>query len=265
MKLNKLMFSLVGLLALALPALAGTAPAKNPKNPVAPAPEEELLGITVGVNYDSRLIYHGINFGEHYLSGDVAVDVPLNDTLRANLEASYGNVFDSAFDGEDYQRLVLGAGVSADLGAAELGLGYRWIHHMDVPDAFADDGHEVGLTLATSAGPVNFGIGSYYDFGDEGWYFEAAVNTEIKVTDSISVVPGVAIGYGIDYAANRTALNEVLDDGFIAVTPSLAVPIKLTSKATLTPYIAARLPIDALDDTGSDDYLYGGVSINVKF
>ena len=264
MKLNKLMFSLVGSLALTLPALAGTAPAKNPETPVAPAPDESL-GITVGVNYDSRLIYHGINFGEHYLSGDVAVDVPLNDILHANLESSYGNVFDSAFDGNDYQRLVLGAGFSADLGAAELGLGYRWIHHEDVPNAFADDGHEVGLTLSTSAGPVNVGIGSYYDFGDEGWYFEAAANTEIKVNDMISVVPGVAIGYGVDYAANRTAFNSVLDDGFIAVTPSIALPIKLSANATLTPYIAARLPIDALDDTGSDDYIYGGVSINVKF
>ena len=45
----------------------------------------------------------------------------------------------------------------------------------------------------------------------------------------------------------------------------LAVSIKLTDNASLVPYIAARLPIDALDDEGSDDLLYGGVQLSVSF
>lgn len=267
MKLNKLMFSLLGSLALAVPAFAGTAPSAKGPAPVAPAPEESL-GVTVGIGYDSHLFYHGFEFGENYLSGDITVDVPLTSAVKANVEASYGNVFDDVVFGDDYQRLVLGTGISTSLGAAELGLGYRWIHHEGDLSDLLDDGHEIGLTVATAAGPLNIGLGGYYDFADDGWYFELAVNSEIKINDRISIVPGCSIGYGIDYAANflPAIAQDVIDDGFIAVTPSIALPIKLTDKATLTPYIAARLPIDALDDfADQDDEIYGGVSLTVSF
>ena len=264
MKLIHLVFPIVGALAFALPAGAGTDSAKSPKNPVAPAPDESP-GITLGVNYDSRLIYHGIDFGEHFVTGDATVDVPLGDTLEASFEAGYGNVFEPDVTGGDYQRMTLGAGLTTYLGAAELGLGYRWIHHGDVPDTFADDGHEAGLTLASSIGPANIGFGCYRDFGDDGWYLEAAMNTEINVNERLSVVPGVALGYGLDYAANRTALNAVLGDGFFAVTPSIALPIRLAENATLTPYIAGRIALAAIDAADGTDYLYGGVSITVRF
>ena len=119
MNAKQLVLSVVGTLALAVPAPAGTALVKNPGNSIA-APAEETVGITLGIQYDSRLIYHGVSFGESFLSGDVTVDVPLNDTLRASFEAGYGNVFDSAFEGGDYQRMIAGAGLTATFGAAEL-------------------------------------------------------------------------------------------------------------------------------------------------
>lgn len=263
MKLNNLMFTVVGAIALTANAVAGTA-AKNPAPPMEP-PAEDSLGIAVSVGYDSHLFYHSVPFGENYVHGDLDVNVPLNDSADLNLEASYGNVFDDEVFGTDYQRLVLGANVSTMLGAVEAGVGYRWIHHEGDLSAALDDGHEVGATLATKAGPLNVGVGAYYDFADEGWYFQLGVNSEIKLTDRISLVPGVTIDYGIDYAANYVVDEELLDDGFLSVTPSIALPIKLCENATLTPYIAARLPIDALDDAGEDEQLYGGVTVTVNF
>ena len=76
------------------------------------------------------------------------------------------------------------------------------------------------------------------------------------VTDRISVVPAALISYGIDYYGV---------DGFNHVKVGLSLPIKLTSTATLTPYIAYNLPIDALDDLGEEDEIYGGVSLSVSF
>lgn len=267
MKLNKLAFSLLGAWALALPALAGPAPAKNPA-PVAPPPEEEELGFTLSAGYDSHYIFRGVEYAEHWISTGLALDVPLVDNISLNLDANFGatagdNSVLQDFDLGSYERLELGAGITADAGFAEVGLGYRWYHHMGDLNRVLEDGHEVGLTLAKSIGPVNVGLGSYYDFAVEGWYFEAAVNSEIKLTDSISLVPGVGIGYGVDYNYHVERFHGI--DGFTAVNVSLALPIKLCKSATVTPYIAGNLPIDALDDLGEDNQLYGGVSLSVRF
>lgn len=266
MKLKKLALSLLGVCALALPALAGTAP-KNPE-PVAPPPEEEDLGFTLSAGYDSHYIFRGVQYAEHWISTGLALDLPLVDAVSLNLDANFGatagdNSVLRDFGLGSYDRLELGGGVTADAGFAEVGLGYRWYHHMGDLNEVLEDGHEVGLTIAKSIGPVNIGVGSYYDFAIEGWYFEAAVNSEITLTDAISLVPGIGIGYGVDYTYHIESFGGV--DGFTAVTVSLAVPIKLTKTATLTPYVAGNLPIDALEEAGEDNQLYGGVSLSVRF
>lgn len=267
MKLTKLVFTTLGTLALALPAQAGTsAPAKNPKNPViAPAPEEDL-GLTLSVGYDSSYLFRGVDFGNNWISTALSLDVPLVDKVHATLDASYGSLAgddDNFIGGQSYQRLELGAGIAYDAGAAEIGLGYRWYHQLgDLSRAF-EDGHEVGLTVSSSVGPVNVGIGGYYDFAIDGWYLEAAVNTEIKVCEAFSIVPGANLGYAIDYSWHDRNFSS---DSFTHVGVSVAFPVKLTSRATLTPYIAANFPLSALDNTNVDDNkLYGGVSLSVKF
>ena len=126
-----------------------------------------------------------------------------------------------------------------------------------------EDGHEVGLTVATSAGPINIGVGGYYDFAIEGYYFEVAANTEIKVTENFSIVPGANIGYAIDYSWHDL---DFTGDGFAKVGVSIAFPIKLAANATLTPYVAANFPMDALDGSNVDqEEVYGGVSLSVRF
>ncbi|MBX7210290.1 MAG: hypothetical protein K1X78_18385 [Verrucomicrobiaceae bacterium] len=266
MKLNKLMFAVLGGLALALPAFAGTATAKNPKNPViAPAPEEDL-GLTLSVGYDSSYLFRGVDFGDNWISTALSLDIPLVDKVKATLDANFGSLADDSdnfIGNQSYQRLELGAGIAYDAGAAEIGFGYRWYHHMGDLDSAFEDGHEVGLTVASSVGPVNVGIGTYYDFAIDGWYLEAAANTEVKINDMFSIVPGANIGYAIDYSWHDRNFSG---DNFTHVGVSIAFPVKLSSRATLTPYIAANFPLTALDNTNvDDDKLYGGVSLSVKF
>ena len=269
MKLNA-MLKTAGFLALAVsPALAGTS-AKQAPAPVVEEPSTDL-GITASLGYDSAFIFRGVEFAEHWVSGGIGLDIPLVSNVSFVGGASYGvsaddNVtlggIDAIASGLSYERLELNGGVSVDLGAATVGLGYRWYNHQGDLSSILEDGHEVGLTVATSAGPLNFGLGGYYDFGIEGWYFEAAVNSSITITDSISLVPGVSIGYAQDYSWHVAGFSA---DGFTAVNLSLALPIKLTKSATLTPYVAGNLPIDALDDAGEDSQIYGGVKLSVSF
>jgi hypothetical protein len=76
------------------------------------------------------------------------------------------------------------------------------------------------------------------------------------------LVPGAGIGYAIDYSWHVAGLQA---DGFTAINLSLALPIKLTKNAVLTPYIAGNLPVDALDDAGEDAIVFGGVKLSVSF
>lgn len=265
MKLNKLMFSTLGAIALAVPASAGTTSAKA-SAPVAPAPVEEDLGITLSAGYDSSFLFRGVDFGDNWISTALSLDVPLVDKVTANVDVNYGSLADDQdnFVGnQSYQRLEVAGGLTYDAGAAQIGLGYRWYHHMgDLSSAF-EDGHEVGLTVASSVGPINVGLGGYYDFAIEGYYLEFAVNSEIKVTDKFSIVPGANIGYAIDYSWHD---RDFVSDGFAKVGVSIAFPIKLTQNATLTPYVAANFPMEALDDSNVDeDSVYGGVSLSVRF
>lgn len=276
MTLNKLAFSLVGSLALATAGFAGTAPAKSGKacTSCTPPAAEESLGLSVGVGYDSNFVFRGANLADNWISADIGYSIPLTDKVKFNLGAVYGSSPDDGFldnsvaaalGVNSYQRLELAAGFAVDLGGAELGLGYRWYHHMGDASAIMDDGNEVGLTLATKAGPINIGIGANYDFDIDGFYFEAGLNTEIKLTESISLVPGASIGYAVDYSYHIQGLNV---DGFTAVNLSLGLPIKLSKHATLTPFVAWNLPIDGLDEEGSvlaDDQLHGGVRLSLSF
>ena len=271
MTLNKLAFSLLGALALAAPSFAGTAPSAKCSKCVAPvvAPEE-LLGFTLAVGYDSTYVFRGVDFGDNWLSTSLDYTTGLADGIRLDLGAEYGHVTDAGFLGTgdvSFDRLQLSAQVVADLGGAEVGLGYRYYLNEGELGDILDDTNEISLSLASKVSIFNVGVGANYDVDGEGWYFEAAVNTEIVLCDRISVVPGVNIGYGVDYTYQLNGANAAGFgvDGFTAVGGSLAFPIKLSKTATLTPYVGYNLPIDALDDLGEEEQLFGGVSLSVKF
>lgn len=152
----------------------------------------------------------------------------------------------------------------ASFGNFEVGAGYRYyMHEGDLSDIL-EDTHEVGVSAATQLGILTLGMGAYYDVTNEDWYFEARAATEFKINDMISLVPAIGIGYGLDYDWQLITDAGQLD-GFTAVTLSLAAPIEVTKNITVTPYIAANLPIDALEDAGEDNQLYGGISVTIRF
>jgi hypothetical protein len=270
--------STFAVLALASLAQAGTSsPAASGKacnTCNAPAADDSSLGLGLGVSYDTDYIFRGLDISEHWLRGSVDYSIPLSETTRLNLDASYGyQAGDTTLLGDDYdhydldlsyQRLELGAGITTDLGPVTLGAGYRYyMHDGDLGDIF-EDTHEVGATVSTKLGFVNLGLGAYYDITNEGWYFDAKASTEIKICDKFSLVPSVGIGYAVDYDWQlATDLGQVT--GFTAVNVALAAPIKVCKNVTITPYVAANLPVDALDDAGRDNQVYGGVSVTVRF
>lgn len=272
--MTKTTTSLFAVLAIASSAMGGTsAPAKSGKacEACTAAPEESSHGITLEAGYHTHYLYRGVLFGENWVDGGVDFTLPLTEATRLDLDARYGFLAgeDSVLNdlaGTDlsYQRMELGASVVTNLGDIELGAGYRYYWHDGDLANILEDSHEVGVMAATQLGMVTLGLGAHYDITNEGWYLEARAATEIKICDMLSFVPSVGIGYAIDYDWQLVSDASQLD-GFTAVSLSLSAPIKVTKNLTITPYISASLPVDALDDAGEDEELFGGVSISFKF
>lgn len=257
MKLNTLLIPAMSA-AFAASAFAG-APAKAPAVIQPPMVEEEApLGFTLTAGYDTDYVYRGVQFAEHLVSIGLDGNIPFTDVLSLNVGAWFGTSADDSYvgTGDSYHELDLYAALLADLGPVTVGLKYQYyLFEGDAGDVL-DDIHEVGVVFSTTLGPVDLIGGAYYDETADGFYFETGVSKAIEITDRISLVPSALVSYAIDYYGV---------DGFNHVKLSLAAPIKLTKTATLTPYIAGNIPIDALDDLGEEDRVYGGVSLSVSF
>jgi len=332
MKSNALLKTLGFLALAATPVVAGTAPA--PKNPIAPAPTNDDLGITASMGYDTSYVWRGLNYGNNWvragingsllLVGGAAEDGAGSTSLTYGVQ--YGSLagdsdsFTPSLKGtpfssrSSYQRLQAAVGLEHDFGAFALNFGYTYISQMGglangnpLGGLFGfnngtfgmNDIHQLGLGLTTSLGPVNLASSANWDMANGGYYFDLNLNTKIAVNDMLSVVPFAQIGYGINYnygirkgsLALFNADNQLPGvssrgvNGFTALTVGINFPIKLSSRATLTPYIAYNAPMAGLrhfahssrttniggfppiylPGTAFSDVLYGGVTLSVKF
>jgi hypothetical protein len=255
MKLKSLIT--LGMSVFAASAFAGT-PAKAPAV-VQPAVEEPL-GFTLSVGWDSHYIFRGVEFCENLVWSQIDGTIPLTDMLSLNVGAWYGTsaddsgVFNPPGGSGSFHELDLYAALLADLGPVTVGAKYT--AYLYDGDAGPSNINEVGLILSTTVGPLDIIAGAYYDDETDGFYFETGASHTFAVTDRISVVPAALISYADDYYGVS---------GFNHVKVGLSTPIKLTGTATLTPYVAYNIPIDALDDIGEDDQFYGGVALSVSF
>jgi hypothetical protein len=177
----------------------------------------------------------------------------------------------------DFSELDLSTSLTYDAGFAKFGLVYTHYEYFDGYRGRTDFGpfgtnegnvssaDEVGVTVAAAAGPVNLYAGYYYDFRIGGSYAEVGADLPIEITSWFSLVPAVKVGYGFDYYTNGQ-LNDARSSGFTHVIPSLSAPIRLTKSATLTPYIAYNLSLDARHElNATDSEIFGGVKLSVTF
>jgi len=308
MKLNALLKTLGFLALAATPVVAGTAPA--PKNPIAPAPVNDDLGITASIGYDSNYVWRGINYGQHWvragLNGEILLVGGASEDGAGSTsllwDVNYGSLagdqdsFSPGFAAPvisrtaSFQRLQLGAAVSHDLGPVAISFGYSFIHNMGSLangnglnqlggfGPFTTGGYGMNdiqqLTLGVSSnlGPINLASSANYDLFNGGWYFDLTAKSVIAVTDAISIVPHANLGYGLNYNAGFTQASRNLVgggglfgqsaaqggvSGWTALNVGIDFPIKLNSRATLTPYVAANLPMGPYKNLARSATTYG--------
>lgn len=250
--------AILGTLALAGSAFAGTtvSTGKAPVTPPAPAPAGlfESVGATVDIGYDTHYFFRGFLISEQNVWGQVAVSIPLATNLSLGVGAWYTSSADISYD-----ELDLNAGLSYDAGFAKFGVGYTRYEFLDGSAGEGngiDSADEIGATVGVPIGPVNLAAGYYYDFEAEGSYIEAGIDAPIAVTDTFSIVPSALVSYGVDYYSEEADFQHV--------KLAVAFPVKLTGTATLTPYVAYNIALDTTEDF-TDDEIYGGVKLSVSF
>jgi len=258
--------SVLALAAVAsLNAFAGPKPA--PAAACASCDNSAFSG-SLSADYAGSLIFRGLDLGDNVLSTSLNVSVPLAEgfSLSLGTSAARGLSANGARNGEfgNFQWNTYSVGVNYDAGVVKLGLVYNQYDNLSggrFGEDFSNSFNEIGLTVAASAGAVDFGAALYRDFDREAWYAQASVGTSVEVTSSVKLVPSVVAGYGFsDYYSGVAG-----DDGLTHVAANLAAPIKVTKNSTLTPYASWNVTGDQRAGNAHNSQLIGGLKFSVGF
>jgi len=218
---------------------------------------EPDLGAEMAIGYNTHYIFRGTDLGENQITAQLDYAIP--GTPLA-LGAWYGNPTSGTTGNVVHARnpihsdeLDLYATLSHSFGAVDAWLRYTAYTY---PEGGAPNTNEIGTGVGTTMGPIDFALGGYYDLDIEGWFFDLSAGHSFTICDSASLDLSAGISYQVDYNSAGSDWNNVL--------LMASVPIKLSSRATLTPYIAETFAMAAIEDTDNDE-LFGGVSLSVAF
>ena len=238
------------LLITAIGAFAVANVSAGDKGVVEVVEESADLGATVAVGYDSHYIFRGLNLGENQVTAQVDYQLP---DLPVSIGAWYGNpTTGTTLNPGGGDELDLYATISRSFGSIDAWLGYTAYLY---PEGGSST-NEVGTGIGTTVGPLDVALGAYYDFDIDGWYLDLTLGHSLELSDMISLNLAAGISYSIDYNSSGSEFNNVL---LVA-----SLPIALTDRATLTPYVAGSFALDAIDNV-QDDEIFGGVSLSVDF
>jgi hypothetical protein len=191
-----------------------------------------------------------MDMGDNLWSGTITLDAKISDSLVWTATGRYLNV-----DETNFEETQLYTGLFYKIGALSIGPSFRWYHNIN--GGMMENSYDLGIQALVKVGPLNINGGYYYETESEGHYWELGVSAPIKITDRFSLVPSVEISYTDGWMMPMLT-------GWNTVSPRLSAPIMLTKQLTLTPWIGANLPLEALD-MHQDNKLVGGVSLSVNF
>lgn len=258
MKLNRIAMIAASSLAICSSALAGPTMTTKEVAPPPPPPEPEpWIEGALTAAYESKYIFRGQDLGDNLFWVD------LSATLFGfwTVGAWYANIEDPDFDELDlYTSFAYDIETGAGTFTPEIGfIAYLF------PDSNADTTYE--LYGALSYSPIDLlslGLYAGYDFEVEGWYFAATVEASIPVTPWLSLDPSAGISVNYDYFADPGDDDGAFNSVDVRLTANITPPFFKFENVTISPFIAATFPLEALDDQ-FDDEIYGGCAVSVSF
>ena len=247
MKLKPLLITTIGTFAIANLYAGDTAVTPDAKA-VVEEPADYAGSMTLG--YDTSYILRGVNYGDNQVTAQIDYDIP-NTPLA--IGAWYGNPTTGRGQNPAHlDELDLYATLSHSFGSIDAWLGHTAYLY---PEGGGNT-NEIGTGVGTALGPIDLALAAYYDFDIAGWYIDLTVGHSFAICDSTSLDLAAGISYSVDYNSADSDFNSVL--------LMASLPIKLTDRATLTPYVAGTFALEAIDSY-QDDQIFGGISLRVAF
>lgn len=262
--------SLAAALALASQAFAGTpgptatttAPAEDTTSPLFNQPHpciclggpvgassaDDPFSASIAFSWDSTFFCRGMDMGDNVWSAWLNADVQVVENLTWTMTGRYLDVYET-----DFREMHLYTGLFYRIGQVSFGPSFRWYHNFE--GGMMENAYDLGFQTLVNIGPVDFTAGYYYETESQGHFVEMAVSMPIKVTDRLSVVPAVEVGYTDGWMMPIKGWNHV---GL-----RLGAPFKVIGDLTLTPYIGGNLPLEALDDMQDNEFV-GGVNLSIR-
>ncbi|MEN9992303.1 MAG: hypothetical protein RLZZ224_2005, partial [Verrucomicrobiota bacterium] len=239
------------------------------------------VSATASAGFDSSYYFRGLWFSNNNFWGGVNLSAPITDKLTFGLGALYTETAHTTIKGADdnlrYSEYDLIGSLSYETDFATFGLVLTNYHFPDtfsgeldnettgtVDDAVVKNAFDIGLTAMKSIGSFNLYLGSWFDTKIDGWYYEAGVDYTYAVTDKLSLVPVVQMGYAIDYYTFNSSDNE----GLTHIRAAINAPYKVTDSLTVSAYGAYNIPLETrkginVNETRNDPYC--GVSATYAF
>lgn len=230
---------------LSLVCSAAMADAAGSDEPVAPETNANPPGISLYLDagYASSYVFRGVNQGNNWGEARAEAAIPLTDSTSFSVGGKFG-----AADGYDEAQAF--ASLQQSLGMFTAALGYRW-YGLD-----ADERQEIGAMLGTSLLGIDWNLGFFHDTGVSGQYLELTGQHKWQLLDSLALRTSAGISYSNEYWGDNSGLNNAVF--------RLDLPITLRDWCTLTPWVSASIPFDAIDNL-ADDEIFGGVNLQVSF
>jgi hypothetical protein len=269
---------MMGLLAVAAPLVMNQAFAQST------SPFDNITGSISG-GYDSEYYFRGLWFSSNNAWGSVNLSMPVAEKLTLNFGALYTDGLQTDIEGAgylDYSELDLMASLSYDAGWAKFGAVYTNYTFYDTfsgelngngngfpgeRDSNIDGADEFGLTMAVPLGAFNVYLSGYYDFQIETAYFELGADYTYAVSEKLSLVPSMQLGYaGGEYYTYQGVTG--VDNGFTHLRAGITAPYKATDSLTITPYIACNFALEARKDINTardENDVFGGISATYAF
>jgi hypothetical protein len=243
------------------------------------------IGGEISAGWDSRYFFRGLWFGDETAWTNVEFSTELTSNLTGSMNLFYTEVLDATVGGAGfaYSEANVGAALSYDAGFGTFDLGFLYYRFFDgfggsvngqrFPGVAGNgDATELNLTYSQD---IIWGIGMYltyaYDFRIDGQYAEFGLSKQWELSECVGLVLSYATGYSIeDYYASSLGAEEGED--FTHTVFQLALPIKVTETATLTPHVTANISHDARDaindgasDGRGDTEVFYGAAFSVTF
>jgi len=204
-------------------------------------PGNMSVGLEFGIWSD--FIFRGAELGD--TSGDARAEwmTPVGSNTVLSAGARY-------IGGGDYEQGEAFAGLQHAMGPLSFATGYRYFF-LD-----AGDRSEIGLMLGTRIVGIDWSLAYFYDWRFEGSYVELAAKHLWELADPFSLKFSGGVSGASDYWTDGSGMNHA----FLQID----MPIRVSDGFTVSPWIAASMPLSQIDDV-FDDKVFGGLRVGIDF